>query len=1379
MTKDGDGDIDVAHVKKLLIGTKASDITDRSEFLSHFQSTYQLLIAKETVDKTTILLIDTVTIWLLRGSQYARLKNYKFVELEVSPQLLIRLFQFICDYFDTGLGALSNAMTALLQRLCLFSGDVASEGLSLIHLRWLDSVLGLPITLKSYHVIVESIAKDPKLAKMLIERQPDFGFRCIDALQYNGLANVVSKAFGTVYSGVYGNGEEFLNSWQGLTIEGLLNDKTRSNIASHLLPNLFKGNPDLYLRFFHHIRGQDYNDDVFLAVAKIGHTIVANFDELDEFDTFLQTLYSTDSRKRLDALEVIVGCVRSTKLTNTNILQELLSPQLLDVFFKESSTPQLRNRFVTLMNKALISWRDYVSNCEKRNKNGVNENTKDGVELTKNSIQSINDYVQGQFAPSRSYSQLVLASDFLQMFIDQEFDGVARQKSKHQKTKAKMIEVFSPGFIQVILRMSSNNYEDIRLRATQMLKGCPYDLFSLSGPEYNQYFNNTMDLLSSQKGRQSDSAAQVFLTLTEIYQKSDLGKVEHLLETIHKELTSRISLSISIHGFLTAFSYILNAATDNLLKSKHTFFKSLINSLLDTLELLWKTTKAQLVTASSEIVDAQSNHWREIKESSGLLESLMRINVNNNSSFFAVERLLSVCDILMDQLTTVTHRGAISAIHPTFVEACRICMESGLSRNLSDWLLKNLNVIKTHTQLISRRSGGLPYLITAVLHGMAFDLDRLHTALLDTVAELLTISSVPYIFDGSETMDIPQVHALNCLKHIIGESFPVALQDQHISSALEISLRNLDHESWSMKNAAVMLFTALQIKIFGSNKMGNILPQMNAPLFFLKYPGVSQILLHELETSYNKVDVVIPILTILSRLASHKPDDVRVGAFIEILENRYLGHKVWKVRELTSLTISSLVHPTKLEVKAVQLSKKFSERLSNNYCHGVLLCITSLTERLSQSNLASTLDISQTISYVFEKLSSSTEIVWPILSACAKLLGYGEPTEGTIVLVRAFLTKQLQNSTEYPDALRRLCLKSCAELLIRVDFAADDVQSMVTTTSLVFQHEIDYEVLFTYLEFWEDATSQSNLQNYLKSFNLAHVSALVQTLAERLLQEGSWNYVTEKVLNFLVSRQLPFSLGVATSHLNPEVQRLLFFLDINTGTCQDLRTAYDLIEKYAGDDQLEDTQISSIYAADMLIRQSKDEAISAKAFILLFKMLFDGSSDVRNAASHILAKHMDLDSAEVVTNSKKFIAFYIGKFPSHSQAILEEECHSINKNLADANLDLECSQYEVESDNLYIDEVDYHKLVMNGLSNCDSDHFFFRCAEEIKMVSEHISSNLQKIITTWTYNQHLDTAIAKAFNYAIFRKSSVHIEDSLLELAQKLQDLGYPEPVSH
>lgn len=1361
---------DVKEIKKHLIATKVSEQTNRHDFAALFITLYDKLSTTNTSGSDTVVVIDSLAIWFVRAKQVCRVQNKQFTQSDCSQQQLDRIFLFVCDCLELKTGPLLNALTSLLARLCQFLECVENLDVNGTYTSWVSQTLRLPMTLKSYYVILDTLCKESdSVPGKLLKIFPEFPKECVKVLEYGAIANVASKLFASVVLKVHGCDVSGFGKYKEVVIQGLINPATRASVASNLLPILFRGNPETYKKLLGDIQEMNVDEGIFLAAARVGHIIVPNFEEFEDFEKILHTLSSANPIERLDALEIIVGCVKSSRATSNAILDYLLKPQTLETFFRESRTPQLRNKFATSFRKFVLSLRDFIIKCEKQLAANP-EDIRTGVskEKTHYALTRIFEFALNNLSPCSSYCQLVVATDLIQVFIDHEFDGVERGKKKGNKSSTKVFEIYTYNFIQVVLRTTANNYEDIRQKATNIILLCPYRLFEESMPEnYQTYLTNTMKLLTSIKGRQSDSAAQVFLTLAKVFETHDLGKYEDLLKSLHSGLVKASSSGSYTHGYFTAFTYILASANDSAFLGKFGFFHTLISSLLELIKTTWEGSKSLKYLKVADESDA----WRIVRESCGLLDIILRVNHAQAYAFFDQNELLSLCKLLKDQLVNVSHRGAFSAIHTAFVEACRICLEVGLKSKLSEWLDENLELIKTHNQLISRRSGGLPSLITAILSGMKSDSDFLDNQISFAFGELLSIASQPYLFDGTETMDIPQVHAFNCMKLIISESVSTAALDKYISAALELSLKNLDHESWSLKNGAVMLFTAIQIRIFGSNMMGDVVVRTNAPVFFLKYPGLSQILIDKLENSGEKVDVIIPVLSILSKLASHKPDDERVKAFLDVLESQYLGHKVWKVREMTALVIATLSHRSLIPERIERYITSLSAPISNNYAHGVLLCIASMYTVVSSSN--SRCDtfklVDDGLRTYFVHLSECVNLDWALLFAASKAIRSDMVSVQTVDVLSRFLSQHLQAVTHSPNSTRRLCLKTIADLLIQVDLQSGDLSSMLERTQQLFKNHNEYEVIISYLEFW---TSQSSVPGSI--FDARLIVKDAQALLAGLVSSETWPYLSAKIMDFLADVGIESEIEIP-KFVSIDASSSIFELTVRNPShaisLDDVRT----LELFARDDQEDKERLASVRAAQCILSKTENTAFQLKALRVLLSKLFDTSYEVRYASASFLASRFELPNTEVVSVSNQILPKLRDIYGAGLILFLIEELNTIEQNLADAVEDVNSTHFEVESDNLYMDEVAYHELIVTELSKFgENSEIMDFVLVQLSEVARQILKNFRLVVLTWTFNRHLEAAISKAIILARFFGENEEIARKGNELHDNLKTIGYP-----
>ncbi|GMF69952.1 unnamed protein product [[Candida] boidinii] len=282
-----------------------------------------------------------------------------------------------------------------------------------------------------------------------------------------------------------------------------------------------------------------------------------------------------------------------------------------------------------------------------------------------------------------------------------------------------------------------------------------------------------------------------------------------------------------------------------------------------------------------------------MKESSSLLKEIFD---KSPSNYFQIDQVSSIGgDILIEQLSTIRHRGAFSSVYPTFISCCIRCKTYGKSDIVKQWLddcIDNILKLK-YNQYITRRSAGIPFLITAILTSEVEynkKSKKFSLVLIEyTIDKLLNISKLS--IDSIESndanndstneavvvkldkIDLPQVNAINCIRSIFIESSLSDVSIFFIDKVLDLCLSQFDSPIWSIRNCSVMLFSALQNKLFGCKKRKkmnlnsedsvkpltvysitnietlNNLPTVPSRLFFSKFKDTKEILHKNLKGS--------------------------------------------------------------------------------------------------------------------------------------------------------------------------------------------------------------------------------------------------------------------------------------------------------------------------------------------------------------------------------------------------------------------------------------------------------------------------------------------------------------------------------------------------
>jgi hypothetical protein len=229
----------------------------------------------------------------------------------------------------------------------------------------------------------------------------------------------------------------------------------------------------------------------------------------------------------------------------------------------------------------------------------------------------------------------------------------------------------------------------------------------------------------------------------------------------------------------------------------------------------------------------------------------------------------------------------------------------------------------------------LPYLITAILTVerdlFEYAFDKLIKMAKEPVNET----------EESEKMDIAQVHAFNCIKTLFIESQLSNSCAPHIYEALSLTLSTFSSKIWSVRNCSIMLFTALQNRLFGYKRM-------SARVFFARFKGLKEILIDILRDSstgkIENLETLFPVLTILSKVHS-TPGYNGLSEFQPLLR-ACLATKHWKIRECASRALPALVPFFKDEALLLVDTCSIKEQ---NKLHGHLLAINKLLEYIDLS----------------------------------------------------------------------------------------------------------------------------------------------------------------------------------------------------------------------------------------------------------------------------------------------------------------------------------------------------------------------------------------------------------------------------------------------
>ncbi len=161
----------------------------------------------------------------------------------------------------------------------------------------------------------------------------------------------------------------------------------------------------------------------------------------------------------------------------------------------------------------------------------------------------------------------------------------------------------------------------------------------------------------------------------------------------------------------------------------------------------------------------------------------------------------------MLQLSEIRHRGSLSSIFPAYSAVNIKCVQSKDPIVLNfpaSWLGTLFDVLQNTGTLITRRSAGLPMAFGAILIGNIQGVQGTQKGKLLELAfsKLFELAhSAPFTAQShveSDTdgvlLDLPQVHALNCLKFLFMDSKLAPAVDEYIARAISTAVRSFSSE---------------------------------------------------------------------------------------------------------------------------------------------------------------------------------------------------------------------------------------------------------------------------------------------------------------------------------------------------------------------------------------------------------------------------------------------------------------------------------------------------------------------------------------------------------------------------------------------------------
>lgn len=256
-------------------------------------------------------------------------------------------------------------------------------------------------------------------------------------------------------------------------------------------------------------------------------------------------------------------------------------------------------------------------------------------------------------------------------------------------------------------------------------------------------------------------------------------------------------------------------------------------------------------------------------------------NEETSSSFTPLlppSKIISAGELLIRILLESKHTGVVDKTQPSLEAFAAAVMGADLPSSLSElpvqWLTRLINHMNRPGQTrrdIIRRSSGLPYAIQALLRAKP-----------GGGARMLAARGFEELFAAASAEDLsqcwPRVHAFNALRMAFSDTEILIEAGAFHSKGLQVSITALAAPEWEVRNAAMLCFTTLLIKVLGfanvTTRSISSKRAVTAAEFFAIHPSLHPFLLAQLQRAAEELEAgskdlhpsLSPILTLLMRL---------------------------------------------------------------------------------------------------------------------------------------------------------------------------------------------------------------------------------------------------------------------------------------------------------------------------------------------------------------------------------------------------------------------------------------------------------------------------------------------------------------------------------
>ncbi|KDN49184.1 glycosyltransferase family 4 protein [Tilletiaria anomala UBC 951] len=345
--------------------------------------------------------------------------------------------------------------------------------------------------------------------------------------------------------------------------------------------------------------------------------------------------------------------------------------------------------------------------------------------------------------------------------------------------------------------------------------------------------------------------------------------------------------------------------------------------------------------------------WRAIKESSALVSSISAATYTPSPRpLWNLAETDALGQRFITWLMHVRHRGAFSTIYPAFATTSGAIIRFGDAEQSllpQKWLQYFIGAIAgpSGALTITRRSAGLAYSVVALLTAHVHE----HAIIERTIVRLIEVCEEDQK-DKSSMQNTPQIHAFNTLRYIVADGMLAPACKPFLSTLISLAISRFSSSLWTLRNAALMLFSAACIRIFSLQMVNKRDARLMLTFreFLTRFPGLDDFFAKELRQCNAALQGIsgeagadtraFAILIFISNVRSAEMQDLPETVALVKAVKMCLESSIWKIREMAAYALVALTPESKRMEAAHCLCA--APVHGTNWLHGTWLAIWHL-----------------------------------------------------------------------------------------------------------------------------------------------------------------------------------------------------------------------------------------------------------------------------------------------------------------------------------------------------------------------------------------------------------------------------------------------------